>query len=291
MPAAKITLPILLSLALTGCYDNRTPQETAEAGALFECIPNLDGSLDAAEFRLTAGQRGDYDITLLRDVDSAGAGAAEARSWAFDWTRDDDDTFVLEVTRAADAWFADRIPDALYDRFDGELVALPADIDGRYQLIMGKDDVSTWLLGTASTDESPDDEGPMWLLYDEPVAIHRFPLTPGGRWTSVGESSGATLPIPGTPEITVTEDRRDTYEVSVTDVGEVDLGPYRFERVVKVEQRVTLEFPANPLLPASVQLQVQYFAECGGEVARLTARQNDEAEPIELAGEVRRARL
>lgn len=281
----------LLATLSMACGDNRTPYNTADAITPFDCIPNLDGSLDASEFRLTAGQHGDYDITLLQDVDSEGGGEQGHRNWAFDWSRDDDSGFSFDVMRADESWFANRIPDALYDRFDGELVTLPSDVDGYYQLIMAKDNVATWLLGLASTQEQPDHEGQMWMLYDEPVAIHRFPLQPGRSWTSVGVADAATLPLPGTPGVMLTEDRLDTYEVSVTDAGDVDLGPYRFESVIKVQQRITTAFPNNPGIPDSVQLQIQFFAECGGEIVRLVARQNDEQEPLELAGEVRRARL
>lgn len=291
LPTQGLCCCAVVALFSVGCGDNRTPYSTADAVAPLDCVPDLDGRLDADEFSLYAGQTGNYDVSTLQKVDSAGSGKADARSWALDWSHADDELFAFEIVDVRDTWFADRIPDELYDRFDGELVALPSDVAQKYLLVLGKDADATWLLALASTDAHPDDEGQTWVLYDTPIAIHRFPMLPGRSWVSTGQADGATLPLPGTPGLQLQEDRVDTYEIAVTEVGELDLGDYRFTDAFKLEQRVTLAFPGNPALPTTVQTQVQFFVECGGEVARLTARQNDSAEPITLAQEARRARL
>ena len=263
---------------------------TTPQGELIECIPNLDGIIDADEVIFGPGSGGKYDISRLQEVDAEGEIVGGSRRWDFRWDGMDDKLFAFTATSIDDKWYVDRIEPALIARFE-TVFALPADVDEKYELILARDSQAVWLLGTASRQQLPDDEGTTWIFYEAPVAIYRLPLRPGDSWVSVGVARGAQLPIPGMPGVQLTEDRRDTYEIAVEGPGDVGVEGLTFESVLRISQTVTLEITSNPIFPVTVRRQFQFFSECGGEVVRLAARQ-DEAEPdFQLAEEVRRVRL
>lgn len=281
---APLFIGLLLTAALTaslGCNDNVTPYPTA-AGYVagqplaLECVPNLDGRIDAAELGAALGIPIRYRVSpdgVERNVDLTGIVDADGqRVW--DWSEDRADDQLAEVAAAAlkNQWFADRFS-------NGELV-IPSDLGGSVMGIYRMDDQALWLQGLASAEEAPD-EGQTLIVYDEPVAVFRFPLEVGRSWTSVGEFKQAQflgLPWAG----------RDTYHVAVDAAGVLELPDLSFGQALRVKQTVTLE-PA--VGPTSTVLQTSFVFECFGEVARATSRLNEANQEFTIAAEVRRLGL
>ena len=270
---------ILISTAL-GCGENQThpmrdryvPGEVTPLG----CVPNLDGVIDASELTPAVSVPVSYLVTPAgteSPVDVAGAVDAGGRR-VWNWSADDggDQLAVLEAAPLGGQWFADSFP-------GGEFVA-PVDAGARVLGVYVHDDLALWLLGIASSEADPP-EGRTLIVYDEPVALYRFPLAPGDEHVGVGEARDATLrglPYAG----------RDVYEVRVDGSGVLELPDIGFDQVHRVRTRVTIEPAAG--MPTS-QRQVSYLFECFGEVARATSRAGESEEDFTVASEIRRFAL
>ncbi len=256
---ARFTYVLLLVL---GCSDNRT-HLSADGGAggdVFECLPNLDGRLDADELRAAAGVEATYLVGTNRTVDLSGP--------PWDWSEDaGDQKQTFAATRLGDQWYAPVFP-------DGEFVV---PLDGATDAIYAQDDEALWLLGIASV--APDQT---LLPYVDPVAVYRFPLEVGDTWTTVGEVTDGILnqlPYVGT----------DTYEVEVDAAGEMILPHLRFTDAYRVRTTVTVA-PAVGGITVT-RRQASFLFECFGEVARATSRNDEPLEQFTLAAEVRRFSL
>ena len=272
---------LLCAALLGGCGENLTNPpdlsvyEPAEAEPL-TCVPNLDGKIEASELREALG----VPVTLrvspagqTRGVDLAG-GLDSAGDRVWDWSAEDltDQTARIEASAVSDWWFAASFP-------DGQFVT-PIDAGGRNVGVYKRDDEAFYLLGLASAEPDPP-EGRTLFVYQEPIALYRFPLEVGKTWISAGTVRDAVfrgLPYAG----------RDLYEVTVEAEGELRLPEITFDRTLQIRTKVTVE-PA--VGQAVVTQQVGYLFECFGEVARATS-QNNEADPFfETAAEVRRLGL
>ena len=280
MISPRLWRALIILLTALGCGENQThpmrdryvPGEVAPLG----CVPNLDGVIDASELAPAVSVPVSYLVTpagVSAPVDVAGAvDAAGRRVW--DWSAGDggDQLAVLEAAPLGVQWFADSFP-------GGEFVA-PVDAGGRVLGVYVHDELALWLLGVASSEADPP-EGRTRIVYDEPVALYRFPLAPGDEHLSVGEARDATvrgLPYAG----------RDVYEVRVDGSGVLELPDIGFDQVHRVRTRVTIEPAAGT--PTS-QRQVSYLFECFGEVARATSLPDEMEEDFTVASEIRRFAL
>lgn len=279
-PATYLALP-LVGLALSlGCGTNQThperdryvPGDPTPLG----CTPNLDGQIDSTELTPAVGVPVSFLVSpagTTRAVDVAGQVSAEGqRVW--DWSADvpSDQLAVLEAQALGGQWFADSFP-------GGQFVT-PVDAGGRTLGVYIHDERALWLLGIASATPDPA-EGRTLLVYDDPVALYRFPIAPGAEYVSVGEVRDATLrglPYAG----------RDVYEVRVDATGRLELPDIGFDQVHRVRTRVTVEPAAG--MPVS-QRQVSFLFECFGEVARATSQNGETEENFTTAAEVRRLAL
>lgn len=279
-PTPTLPASLLAALALMACgenltYPDRAPYD-ASAPAPLPCQPNLDGRIDAAELPTVFGTAATFRVNppgSTRPVDLAGKVDGDGkRRWDWSGGGDDDQGAKVEATPLAGAWFANRFPGG---EFSG-----PLDAANRTRAVYRRDDTALYLLGVASTEERPS-EGQTVLVYDQPVALYRFPLQPGGSWTSVGTVRNGTfrgLPYAG----------RDTYQVSVDGAGRIDLPDLSFTQALRVRTRATVE-PA--VGAAAVSLQSTWLFECYGEVARATSRTNETEENFTTASELRRLSL
>ncbi len=253
---------VLVHVLVLGCSDNRTHLD-ADANAprdIFECLPNLDGQIDADELRAATGIDATYLVGTNRTVDLSGP--------PWDWSEDAGDqkqTFV--AVPVDDQWYAPVFP-------DGEFVV---PLDAETDAIYAQDDGALWLLGFASV--APDQT---LLPYVEPVAVFRFPLVVGDAWTEIGEVTAGIvgqLPYVGT----------DTYEVEVDAVGEIVLPHLRFTDAYRVRTTVTVEPAVGGV--TITRRQASFLFECFGEVARATSRDDEPLEEFTLAAELRRFSL
>ena len=169
----------------------------------------------------------------------------------------------------AGKWYAGSFPSAKF--------TAPFDVGGRVDAIYANDASSIRLLGLASPTENPP-EGKTLLIYAVPVVLFQFPLTPGLAFTSIGQTTNATLrglPYAG----------KDTYDVKVDGAGTLTLPDFIFTQALRVRTSVTVEPAAGP---KTSRKQVSFLFECFGEVMRATSKDNETNDNFTTASEVRR---
>jgi len=271
-----VFIAALSAIASVGCVDdNRTPSGSHDSGLpTLDCLPNLDGRIDADEMPVAIEREANYLLRENTNVDLTGsAGANGALTWNYPDETVDDARVVFAATPVTTQWYADTFPDATF--------SLANDAMGLLVGVYRKDDDGLWLLGMASRDE--DSSGGKTLFrYNDPVALFRFPIQNGDRYTEVGvieDSTLSGLPYAGT----------DTYEIVIDGSGRLVLPYVGFEPVLRSYTYVLRE-PAAGGVNTS-RRQVSFLFECFGELARATS-QADETEPnFTNAAELRRFSL
>lgn len=271
---------ICLLLVLSACGENRTiptrEAYVAPAVAPLECVPNLDGKIEASELKAALGVPVHYLASppgTARLVVIAGATNPQGqRVWDLSTDYADDRLSTLEASALPGHWFAGSFP-------TGQWVAA-LDLGGTIQGVYSTDGSDLFLLGYASREEAPS-TGKTLVVYAQPVAIFRFPLEAGKQWVSVGQVSNAMvrgLPYAG----------RDTYQVRVDAVGQLELPDVTFTQALRVRTTTTIE----PAIGNSiVRRQVGWVFECFGEVARATAPDNEMNDDFTTTAELRRLGL
>jgi hypothetical protein len=266
-------------LSLAACGDNLTvpthPGYDAgggggDAGAL-SCVPNLDGKVDAAEFKAVLNTPVSYLVGQNRQVDLVGLkDGSGVLTWTFSQDFADDASVTISASDLNGKWYQASFP-------EGQWVA-PSDLAGTIDGVYAADDQAIYLLGLASTEENPM-SGKTLLVYDTKVAVYRFPLEPGASWTSVGHITNAVvgnLPYTGT----------HTYEIADDAIGQLALHALTFTQVHRVRTTLTITAPAGP--DTTVKRQTGFVYECFGEVTRATAAINEPNENFTTAAELRR---
>ncbi len=267
-------------VVLTACGENRTfPTKDAYVAptvAPLECVPNLDGRIDAAELKAAIGIPVHYLASppgASRPVSIAGGtNPAGQRVWDLSIDYADDRVATLSASLVTSHWFAASFP-------TGQFVSA-LDLGGTTLGVYRNDGNDLLLLGYASAEQMPS-TGKTLVIYTQPVAIFRFPLEAGKQWISVGQVTNATLrglPFAG----------RDTYQVRVDAVGQLELPDVTFTQALRVRTTATIE-PA--IGNAIVRRQVGWVFECFGEVARATAADNDVNDDFTTTAELRRLGL
>jgi len=266
-----------LLFCFTACGDGvappeaRAPYEPAPLAPL-DCVPDLDGRIDADELAPAFGVGATYLVSAAgetRAVDLDGTVDVEGRR-AWDLTASPDDA-VLTIAAAplSGRWYAASFPGADF--------VTPFDAAGRVEAVYHHDDDGLWLHGLASATEAPD-EGTTLLVYGAPIALFRFPIEPGASWISTGEVRNGTirgLPYAG----------RDVYSAEVFAAGTLALPDLRFTQAHAVRFQVT----AQPAVGQSVsRRQTSFLFECFGEVARVTSQDGETEDDFTTAAELRR---
>lgn len=276
-----MTRSILISvLLLSACGENRTfPTKEAYVAptvAPLECVPNLDGRIDASELKAAIGIPVHYLASppgASRPVSIPGAtNPAGQRVWDLSIDYADDKIATLSASLVTGYWFAASFP-------TGQFVSA-LDLGGTTLGVYRNDGSDLLLLGYASSEEMPT-IGKTLVVYTPPVAIFRFPLEAGKQWISVGQVSNAVLrglPFAG----------RDTYQVRVDAVGQLELPDVTFTQTLRVRTTATIE-PA--IGNAIVRRQVGWVFECFGEVARATAADTEKNDDFTTTAELRRLGL
>lgn len=277
-PALVLALAVAV---LAACGPNQTvpPDHAPFVGPQIQplaCMPNLDGQIDAAEFQPALGvpetllvtpAGGSEPVDLVGSVDAQGK-----RIW--DLTADDgtDQIASLQASALAGKWYASAFPGGQY--------VTPIDLADTLEGVYAQDGSGIYLLGEASTQEHPP-EGKTLLVYDQPVAIYRFPLRPGASWVSAGAVRNGTFR--DLPYASV-----DTYQVTVAAAGTVELPDLTFTQAMRVKIGLTIA----PSAGASVTTQQSsWLFECFGEVARATSEPGETNPDFTTAAELRRLSL
>jgi hypothetical protein len=204
-----------------------------------------------------------------REVDLVGETAGDGVRW--DWSDElpGDKVVALQAMPLEGRWYASSFP-------KGQFVTA-LDAGGAVESVYRRDSEALWLLGVASKQQDPPESRSL-LVYEQPIALFRFPLAVGDEWVSAGNVKNGTLyglPYAG----------KDTYQVEVDAAGELLLPDLTFEQVLRVRTHVTV----SPAVGAGTsRRQVSYLAECFGEVARATSKPDEPDDDFTTATEVRR---
>ncbi len=258
-------------LALAACGENATPVGEPPSPFAASCVPDLDGTLTAAELPIVLDQPLTFRVGEDVAVDLAGRGSGADRQW--DWSVDTAGDALRDQLAVAldDQWYAGSFPGGRF------VLAVDAATDAVY----AADDRGLYLLGLASHDEAPP-AGKTLLPYAAPVAVLRLPVAAGDRWTETATITGGTLrglPYNGT----------DTYAISADARGELHLPYVRFTDALRVRTTVT----STPAVGGAsvVVRQSQFFSECFGEIGRATSRPGEPADDFTTAATLRRLAL
>jgi len=254
---------------------SRDPYE-ASAPEPLACFPNLDFQIEAHEIQPAIGVPVRYLVSpegAERAVDVAGAPGDDGAS-IWDWSIDlaDDQQITVEPAAIADRWYAGEFP--------GEAFVTPFDAGGRVESIGVHQQGGLFLLGLASSEPDPP-EGRTLLVYQSPVEVLRFPITPGMAVLSAASVENGILrglPYAGT----------DTYEIAADAVGELRLPQLGFTQVHRVRSRVTIQPSVGA--PQS-RRQVSFYFECFAEVARAVSLPDEPQDDFTVAAELRRLGL
>lgn len=263
----RTLLAISSALLLAGCGDNVTPPSrqnyVAPDATPLACAPNLDGKIESNELSAAIGTPVDYLINPAgreRTVSLAGP------PFKFDVDFADDQKLTLAASSLSGKWYSASFP-------TGEFVTA-MDAAGTLEAVYRHDDSGLFLLGLASKTEAEK----TLLVYDQPIALVRFPLSVGTKWVSVGKVTNGivrNLPYAGT----------DTYEIEDDAVGKLVLHDFTFEQVHRVRTRVTVAPSAGA---TTTRRQVSFFAECFGEVVRVVSKNDEPNADFTVATELRR---
>jgi hypothetical protein len=258
---AALTLSTIVLASVGGCDDNlsQPPSRKRATDGTVEplaCVPNLDGKIDSKELAAAIGVGVHYVVSppgAQRTVDLTGKKGKDGKlGWSLSADYADDQSLVITPKLAKDQWYGSGFP--------ADAFVTPFDAGGTIDSIGRLTDQGLLLYGLASHVEAPA-EGKTLLQYQTPIELLRFPVAPGQTFVSSGQIVNGTfrgLQYAG----------KDTYEVTVDATGTLDLASFSFDQVHRVRTKVTVE-PA--VGNATTQLQVSFFAECFGEVARATS--------------------
>lgn len=278
MKRTLTTMALGALIMTTGCGDNLTPPPERDAfqpgdPQPLECLPNLDGQIDASELQAALGVTVNYLVNPVgetRRVDLVGEIDGDGRRvWDFSQEQASDQVAALVAVTLDDQWFAQDFP-------EGQFVT-PLDLGGLVLGVYSEDDEALRLHGVASAQPDPP-QGRTLLVYETPIALYRFPLRPGDAWTETAEVRNGQLQ--GVPYA-----GRDVYEVKVDGSGEVVLPGLRLTQALRVRTTITIAPAAGVTVR---QRQTSFLFECFGEVARATSENDEPDEDFEVAAEVRR---
>lgn len=270
-------LAIIAAVLASACDPNRTvPERNAyvpQTVAPLECVPNLDGRIEASEIKTAIGVPLRYlvnPVGMRRLVQLGGSiDSAGKRVWPMGTDYADDQVATVSAGSLEGAWYRSNFP-------TGQFIA-PLDLGGTIDGVYQNDGSTLFLLGYASKRDTPLGEKTL-VVYSTPIATLRYPLEPGKEWVSASVVRDATvrgLPYNG----------RDSYLVRVESAGTLELPDVTFTQALRI--RTTLNVEAAVGTPV-VRRQSGFFFECFGEVVRAVAADNETNDDFTQATELRR---
>lgn len=246
----------------TGVTDYQAPDGLS-------CLPNGDGIISLDELAFRAGVKASYRVNqpgTQVGVNIAGEMVSGTTEW--DFSSRSGNVFEAVLQPIDGAWYASHFPDADF------AVASSAGGDTLQLLrVVGGESGSLQLLGLAS--KQPDRT---LMVYDTPLALLRFPMTLGDKYVTKGSVSNGKLD--GLPIAT-----EDTYSVSIDARGSVRLPFVKLHKALRVRLDVTSKAAGGA---TATSRQVQWFAECYGEVVRAVSKRDEPAADFSQAVELRR---
>jgi hypothetical protein len=271
----------LIAPAFTACGNNQTylPQGADYDAGLAEplqCVPNLDGTITAAEFQEANGIPVKYLVSpsgLTTTVDLDGTvDSTGQRVWNWGTSYATDQVIQIQASPLTGKWYAASFP--------GGTFVTPFDAGDTLEAVYHEDANAIWLHGIASTEESPPN-GKTLYAYSQPIPVTEFPLSVGSSWTATGTVVNGTLE--GLPYAS-----QDTYTITDDATGELILPDLTFTQVHRIREKVAIDPAAGESV---VTYQTSFYFECFGEVARATSQPNETNSDFTTAAQVRRLGL
>src|SRR5215472_9177008 len=264
---SRSAFPLLL--LLVACEANKTHPingTSYEGGVLppLSCVPNLDGVIDASELQPVLDAPAAYTVNpanTTRPVDIAGA-IDPSGHLTWDWGAGyaGDQVANIQAASLAGKWYASSFPSQAQES-GKRLFVTPFDTADRLEGVYAQDNTGLYLLGIASTQESPPD-GQTLYVYQSPITLYPLPLGVGATWKSTGViRSGMLRGIPYAGQ--------DEYDGADDATGQMVLPDFTFQQVHRVRFVVTVTPAAGG--SAVVQRQASFLFECFGEVGRATS--------------------
>lgn len=272
----RITSFAVLTSLLAACagpdpgVGSLEPAGTLVPEEILECRGDRDGVIDADELPLLAGITAHQRVHESVAISSAGQRGDGGLEWVMPEGGE-----IIDVTTEPldDAWFAPEFPpDASYAVATNPTDPPSEQILGVYRV----EEDAVLLLGLASREpDSP--VGGLLTPYDEPVMVLRFPVVLGDSWESVGVVSEGT--VGGATYVA-----EDSYVITVDGRGTVKTEDAIIRDALRLSVRLTIRTPAfDPI----ERLELIWYRECVGEVARLTPNDGDIGPEVEHAAELR----
>jgi hypothetical protein len=236
---------VIVSALVAGCGTNQTPQPEP-LPELPSCVPDRDGQISADELPIAYGQTaGRWDLSEERD----------------------EDVVAIGPVRLRDQWYAASFPTGQF------VIDAGSGLDGIYH----QDEQALWLDGTASQSETPK----TLIVYPQPLAVLRFPVTVGDMFTQTVALTNVTingLPFNGTDELTV----------EVVEAGELALPYLLFDPTLRVRTSAVRRPSSGGM---TGRRQALWLFECFGEVARAESRPDEPNADFTTAAYLRRFAL
>jgi len=252
-------------LALAACGTNETPQPEP-VPTLPQCVPNRDGVIDASELPIAVGATLTYYAGTNRSLTQTLAGGR----WDLSEERPDDTVVALGPVALRDQWYAGICASGQF------VVDAGNGLDGVYH----QDAQALWLDGTASREEAPAG-GKTLIVYPEPLAVLRFPITVGDMFAQTVALTDVTingLPFNGTDEL----------DVHVADSGHLEVPYVDFSPTLRVQTHVTRRPTSGGM---TGRRQTLWMFECFGEVARAESNPDETNADFTNAAYLRRFAL
>lgn len=272
----RITAIIVLPLLTLSCAGpdpgagSLEPAGTLVPDEILECRGDRDGVIDADELPLLAGVTAHQRVHESVAISSAGLQGDNG----LEWVMPEGGEIVDIATEPLDGfWFADEFPpDASYAVATNPTDPPSEQILGVYRV----EEEAVMLLGLASREpDSP--AGGLLTPYDEPVMVLRFPVVLGDSWEAIGVVSAGS--VGGATYVA-----EDSYAITVDGRGTVTTEDAIIRDALRLSVRLTIRTPAfDPI----ERLELIWYRECVGEVARLTPNDGDIGPEVDHAAELR----
>jgi len=236
----------LFFIALAACGTNLTPQPEP-VPEVASCIPNRDGKITADELPIALGESAPYFAGMDRSVDQL----LHDGAWDFSLERMGDVVVAIGPAPLRDQWYAASFPAGQF------AVDAGGGLDGIYH----QDAQALWLDGTASQTEA----NKTLIVYPQPLAVLRFPVTVGDLYMQTVALAGVTingLPFNGSDELAI----------EVVESGELDLPYVEFSPTMRVRTSA-IRRPSNGGMTS--RRQSLWLFECFGEIARAESRPDE----------------
>lgn len=270
------------ALLFAACGENETPPPekgpyVGTTPAALECVPNLDGKIDARELAPRFGVDAQYLVSPSgkeRAVDLAGAEESGRRVWRFGADFADDQVARFSAQKIDAKWYA-----GSFAGIPGAFV-VPLDAAMTTDVVYSHSERGFFLHGVASKTPDPPEQKTL-LVYDPPATLYQFPLSPGLSFrTTARVRNGTFRGLPFASD--------DTYDVTVDGAGELSLPDFILTQAMRVRTTVTVVPAAGQ---TTTQKQTSFLFECLGEVARATSRLGEPEQNFTTAAELRRLGL